>query len=517
MDNKSTRKRRLVAGAGVMASVVVVASLLFACSSGSSKTDAEPSDASGSAAVEVPEQPYPAMEADAASAPTTVPEADEFGVITSASWGEIYPNEYMTYLLNADNVPPEYAEITATEPDVTSVGIEDMTDFTSTKVDYLAEDQYPEIKTLGKGYGYAKYYTEPAGHTYSLWTIEHNGRLGDVRGGESKGKYSCYACKTPQQHFEALEEDDGSGEYWTQPVGNGVDHFTENISCANCHVNEDPTQLQVLRADWKRAMGDDADSVPLEGQVCGQCHCDYSMAPTGDDAVAPYNDGEPTSPYYGGLASMVPEQALQFYDEYNFADWVYQSTGAKMLAVRHAEFEFNYGGEGNYMTSIGYDCNDCHMGVATADDGTTYTSHHWTSPLENEELIANDCGRCHLDLVSEARAYQADLDGQTHELGLRAEQFIFNFEDKVATEQEVDGEKALVFDMDTAKANGLTEEQVERLQTIQREACYYWNYVAAENSEGCHNPQLYQECIDKGNALLDEADEILGVDSHVSA
>ena len=71
--------------------------------------------------------------------------------------------------------------------------------------------------------------------------------------------------------------------------------------------------------------------------------------------------------------------------------------------------------------------------------------------------------------------------------------------------------------MDTAKANGLTEEQVERLQQIQREACYYWNYAAAENSEGAHNPELYNECIDKGNELLDEADEILGVDSHVEA
>ena len=42
------------------------------------------------------------------------------------------------------------------------------------------ELMYPEIKTLGKGYGYAKYYTEPAGHTYALWSIEHNGRLGEM-------------------------------------------------------------------------------------------------------------------------------------------------------------------------------------------------------------------------------------------------------------------------------------------------------------------------------------------------
>ena len=240
--------------------------------------------------------------------------------------------------------------------------------------------------------------------------------------------------------------------------------------------------------------------------------------------MAPFNDGEPTSPYYGGTDSMVPEKALEFYDEYNFSDWTYASTGAKMLAVRHAEFEFNYGGEGSYMANLGYTCKDCHMGVATADDGSTYTNHHWTSPLENEELIANDCSRCHnpnepghVDLVTEVKAIQDDIDGRTHELGLRAEQFIFNFEDKVSVEEEVDGEMTKVFDMDTAKANGLTEDQVARLQQIQREACYYWNYAAAENSEGAHNPALYNELLDKGNELLDEADEILGVDSHVEA
>lgn len=39
----------------------------------------------------------------------------------------------------------------------------------SYKANYL--ELFPEIQTLGKGYGYAKYYTEPAGHVYSLWTV----------------------------------------------------------------------------------------------------------------------------------------------------------------------------------------------------------------------------------------------------------------------------------------------------------------------------------------------------------
>ncbi len=447
------------------------------------------------------------------STSTITPEADSFGVIDASAWADIYPNEYNTYLENAKNVPYDYQEFLDNGGvDTTSVGLEDVTDFTSDKADYLEE--YPEIKTLGKGYGYAKYYTEPAGHTYSLWTVANNGRLGPLA--DSKGKISCYACKTPQIHYDA--EASGDPDYWTRPISEYADYFTENISCANCHVNDDPTQLQVIRQDWIRALGDDVDTVPLQGQVCGQCHCDYSMAPTVEEGSdVPFDSGEPVSPYYGGLDSMTPENALAFYDEYGFSDWTYASTGAQMLAVRHAEFEFCYANGGNYLVdNMGYNCNDCHMPKQTADDGTTYTSHYWQSPLDNEELL-EQCNACHGDLKTEITDLQNDIDGRTHLLGLRAEQFVFNFEDVVSVEKDVDGVATKTFDMDTALANGLTEDQVSRLQTIQREACYYWNLAAAENSEGAHNPDFYNQLIDKGNELLDEADEILGVSSVVDS
>lgn len=96
-------------------------------------------------------------------------EADEFGVIDASQWADIYPNEYNTYLENAKNAPGDYqAFLDEGGVDTTSVGTDLVDDFTSDKANFLDDDQYPEIKTLGKGYGYAKYYTEPAGHTYSL-------------------------------------------------------------------------------------------------------------------------------------------------------------------------------------------------------------------------------------------------------------------------------------------------------------------------------------------------------------
>lgn len=411
-------------------------------------------------------------------APASIPAADKYGVISAESWAEQYPNEYNSYLENAKNVPYNYTEETAASPDETSMGLELLGgDFSAqeNKVSYL--DTNPEILTLGLGYGYAKFYTEPAGHTYSLYTVEHNGRINE------NSKIACYACKTPQVHYAAAEALANGEEFWKEPFTSG--DFTENVSCANCHVNDNPTELSLLRQNWVVAMGEDTNTVPMRAQVCGQCHCDYSMSPI---------TGEPTSPYSGGLDSMDPDKALAWYDKNNYADWIYESTGAKMISVRHAEFEFNYVDGGSHMVQLGYDCADCHMGVAVDASGNAYTSHTWSNPLENTELIKNNCSTCHADLVSEVRAVQEDIDGRTTLLGQRAERFIKNFEQAIADKK-------------------ISSKQQTELQYVQRAACYYWNLAAAENSEGAHNKALYNRLLDQGNEWLDKGDAILGTSS----
>lgn len=410
----------------------------------------------------------------------TTPATDQFGIVTADSWKDIYPHQYASYLQNADNTPP-YEEYIATE-DNTSAKPDGWTDVDSHKADYLAEDQAPEIKTLGKGYGYAKYYTEPAGHVYSLWTVTHNGRVGDG----SKTKTGCITCKSPQFSAEVDAQGDG---IFTKAFNDYVYKYTENISCASCH-GDDPTTLRVDRAEWRKIMAGD-DTASMEGQVCGQCHCDYSMAPGTAVPTSPY-------PYGGGRASMTPEKALAWYDANNFSDWTYATTGAQMIAVRHAEYEFVYGGEGSHMMNLGYNCNNCHMAATYASDGTAYTDHHWISPLDNDELIKRDCSKCHADLKAEVKAWQTDIDGRTHQLGLRAEKFIKNFEGAIT-------------------AGTLSDAQKADLQKVQRDSCYYWNLAAAENSEGAHNPDLYNHILEMGNQLLDQGDQILGTSSVVTS
>ena len=444
------------------------------------------------------------------------PTPDKFGVVKASQWAEEYPYEYKSYLANSTNTPPasdynggEYCAegYPSKTEDVTSALPEGYQYVDANKLDYLETN--PEIKTLGKGYGYAKYYTEPASHVFSVWTVTHNGRVSDG----AKTKAACITCKSPQ--YSNLVDMEGA-EVHARPFNDVVGEIDENISCASCHANtpmkDGKVYLEVDRAEWVRSMGADAGNT-IEGEVCGQCHCDYSMAP---------GTSIPTSPYDNGRVDMVPEKALQWYDDHEFVDWTYASTGAKMLAIRHAEYEFIYGGDneilpqGSHMQNLGYDCGDCHMATTTAEDGTVYASHEWISPLDNKELIDRDCSSCHADIVAEVRAIQNEIDPATTVLGQRCEQYIKNLETKVATEQDDaanPGTKVLKLDEEFATSNGIDATTLARLQWLQRASCYYWNLAAAENSEGAHNPTYYKYCLDKGNALLDEADALLGMSS----
>ena len=169
---------------------------------------------------------------------SVTPETDQFGTVKAESWKDIYPHQYETYMQNLDNNEEG-------------------------KANYL--EVYPEIKTLGKGYGYAKYYTEPVSHLYSLDTVGNNGRISD------KTKANCITCKSGQ--YTAITQKYGD-EAFTMNFKETLAALDEPISCYNCHEN-DPTHVVVTQQNWIRAMGNDADKAPVSAQVCGQCHNDY--------------------------------------------------------------------------------------------------------------------------------------------------------------------------------------------------------------------------------------------------
>ena len=70
------------------------------------------------------------------------------------------------------------------------------------------------------------------------------------------------------------------------------------------------------------------------------------------------------------------------------------------------------------------------------------------------------------------------------------------------------GEKLVVLADRLAEAvasGAYTEEQLDAVRALHRDAQFYWDFVFVENSEGAHNSALSRQCMDKAEALIEEA------------
>ncbi len=376
-----------------------------------------------------------------ATAKHATPEADEYGVVEAESWKDIYPNEYASYMANESNSPD------------------------SGKKNYL--ETYPALNTMYKGYAFSLDYDQAAGHLYTLDSVKET-----LRTQKKEQLANCITCKTPQ--FTALVNSEGDSVY-TEKFNDMIDQFDEPISCYNCHEN-DPKSNTVASKFFFNSLGVDADTIPKDAQVCGQCHNEYYF---NTETKVPANP-------YSGREQMTPDAILAYYDAMGFSDWKYPGTDTPMIKVQHPEFETNYGGKGSYMTNLGYTCADCHMGKSTAEDGTVYVNHEWKSPLENEDLLANDCSKCHSDLKSEVAEIQAHQEERVQAISKKIEQLANTMVDQVA-------------------AGTLTGDKLTQCQKLHRNAQFYWDFVMVENGDGAHNSQLSDETLDKSEKAVDEA------------
>ena len=50
-----------------------------------------------------------------------------------------------------------------------------------------------------------------------------------------------------------------------------------------------------------------------------------------------------------------------------------------------------------------------------------------------------------------------------------------------------------------------TDEELNAIRAVARDAQFYWDFVMVENSEGAHNSKLDAECLDKAEALINTA------------
>jgi nitrite reductase (cytochrome c-552) len=192
---------------------------------------------------------------------------------------------------------------------------------------------------------------------------------------------------------------------------------------------------------------------------------------------------------HNSLESMSPDAILNYFnnlmvDGQPFADYTNPNTGVRQIKVQHPEME-TYLGVGSIHKNV-FTCADCHMGKATAADGTVYTNHNLTSPLDNPDLIANTCAACHADLVSEVRAVQEQTVARTNEVAWQ----LVDLTEKLAAAVE---------------SGEYSEEELDAIRAVARDAQFYWDFVFVENSEGAHNPALAAQTLDKAAELTAQA------------
>ena len=335
-------------------------------------------------------------------------------------------------------------------------------------ISYLEEDPY--LVNIYEGYGFAKDYGSARGHEYCLEDVANTAR--------PHPKANCLTCKTP--NFAKLVNDQGVSVY-SMPFDEVLPLMEESVSCYTCHGNDagNGGMLTVTHSYVDKALGDNKYSIDAATLSCGQCHIEYYFTPEDSETMMPYHSVE----------EMTPDAILAYYNEKDFADWTQESTGARMLKAQHPEMETFL--QGKHAAAL--NCADCHMPVEMAEDGTVYHSHLLVSPLESEALLQS-CAVCHedTDMKNVVRKIQEKVTDRETEVGNR----LSSFKDALA---------------DAVSKAEMSEEELNEVRQLYREAQWFFDYCYVENSEGAHNSELSFYCLDKSDALISEGLEKLGV------
>jgi nitrite reductase (cytochrome c-552) len=355
------------------------------------------------------------------------------GEYDPAVWGKYYPLEYKSYLKNREMTPSP-------------------TGFGGSEK-YQKSTKEPEILVNFKGMAFSKDYTEDRGHPYAIEDLKESKRVNEATPG------SCMTCKTA--HLSDLYREIG-WKYAKTPLAQLMPKLKHAIVCASCH---DPKSmnLRVINPAFVEAMNSrgidvtKASREEMRSHVCGQCHAEYYFEPESKRVVFPWDKG------------MHPEEIYSYYSQKPAGfdqDWLHPDSQTKMLKAQHPEFETWSGG---VHGRSGVSCADCHMPYMR-EGGQKYTSHWVTSPMKHSEA---SCRPCHTQdtkwLLERVKTTQNDV----WQLQRRAGHTI-------AKAHAVLGKAARV-----PKAN---VGELEKARELIRKAQWFWDFVAAENSMGFHNP-----------------------------
>ncbi|MDP0500564.1 MAG: ammonia-forming cytochrome c nitrite reductase subunit c552 [Verrucomicrobiota bacterium JB022] len=276
---------------------------------------------------------------------------------------------------------------------------------------------------------------------------------------------------------------DVTGQFESHHVGDA-----HPVSCIDCHA-PDTMQLRVTRPGFVKgiaALAESEDPVPHLPSIerwrkgsrsrpydpnvdatrqemrtfsCAQCHVEYYCA-SKETLFFPWHKG------------LKVEQIEAVYNDHRFPDgsdfydYTHGETGAKVYKAQHPEFEL--WSQGVHARS-GVSCADCHMPYER--QGATKVSSHWVrSPMETMD---RSCQTCHNVPEAELRDKVATIQDRTRKMIDRS---------AVAMTDMLDAIRA-------AKATDLSEEDIARLDELQRKAMWRLDFISSENSMGFHADQ----------------------------
>ena len=376
-----------------------------------------------------------------------------------AVWGKNFPAEYDLYKKTTDMVRTRYGGSeamprTPSQADPRSV------------VSQSKIDEDPRLKTMWAGYAFAVDFREERGHAFMLDDQTFTQRQVVV-----KQPGTCMHCHgSVYVPYKKLGQGDlvKGFEAMNQMLYVEARKLVNHpVACIDCHEPK-TMELRVTRPGFLEGIRalKASQGVPnydpntmatrqeMRAFACGQCHVEYYFKGPEKRLVYPWSKG------------LTVDDALAYYDEVGFKDWVHKETGAPALKAQHPEFEV--WSQGVHARS-GVVCSDCHMPYMRVG-GQKVSDHHVRSPLLN---VNRACQGCH-------KWPEAELRDRVEQIQTRFFQL---------RNQAMDALVALIGDLKAAREAGRSDQELETPRYLQRRAQFLLDFVEAENSTGFHAPQ----------------------------
>jgi len=349
----------------------------------------------------------------------------------SAKWGLNYPNQYSTLMM--------------TEKNNTRTAFGGSQPFNKLEAD-------PRLVKIFAGNAFSIEYNDDRGHVNALVDVRATKRLAPTT------PATCYSCKSSDN--PRLWSEMGMSKYDAMKFTEMTAQITHSIGCANCHeantmrlIVTNPALDEALKSqgkDWRTYSRQEMRTL-----VCANCHVEYYFV--GDDKYL-------TLPWKNGTTV---EAIEKYYDEVKFSDWKNPESGTDLIKIQHPDYEMYSAGSTHYTAGVA--CADCHMPY-TRDASAKFSNHEVMSPLLQPNKT---CAACHTD-VNYVVERVGVIQKQVYDTMLTTEDAIVEAINAITkTAANTNADAAL-----------LTEAR-----SLHRHAQLRWDYVAAENSMGFHNPE----------------------------